>query len=506
MVTRQLNRLALILVFSGIACLTAMSKSTEWLLTPQYDKMEFFTPDLYRVSVNGKFGLINTQGEIVLAPDYDIIYDIYEGIAVFGNYTSDGAMIKGSVTEEGKVSLANGSYYFHADYPFFSEGFIPAIDASGRYGYLDEQCRPAFKFGEDETRPFSEGVAAVGEGEDFHWMTLTGENLSLILPNGSYPFGGTNFHNGIAYLWDEDGVFFILDDTGDVRKIRPRELVADYLYRVDTGKGLEVEYTEYEKRYDRTYKPTQRDEKWAYFDSKGNPLTAFQYEQIDYFQGVSARAKSGGKWGLVQVVEDKASFYTKSDKKLKIFSSKRDCECSFDLSVPDKWKGEPLTISVKDPDTGQSFDLQKKGESKYVFAYSPDKTKTTISKSFDIEVKKDDITLWQGQETYNFAQAIKLTASLSVKNKADSNNSCLVTATISNPSSIPVSTTVTLSGGGSNSQFNPRRVNLTIPAHSKRSITSAFALRGVELDGWCSVSTSDGAQARRNNLELKPRD
>lgn len=484
-----------------------MADTTEWLVAPQYERIDNYTPDLYKIVKNGKTGVLNTDGKILLSPDYDMILDFHEGIAVFGNYTSDGAVIKGTINEGNEINYCSGTYYLLNDYPFYSEGFIPVLDESGRYGYLDESCRPAFKFSKDETRPFSEGFAAVGEGDDFHWLTNTGEKIFLSLPNGSYPYGGTNFYNGIAYLWDEYGEdFFILEATGDIRKIKPRELTVDYLYRVDSDKGSAVNYTKYDQRYDRTLTPSQKNGKWAFADSKGRSLSVYQYDELDYFQGGSARASVDGKWGLLQVVEDKETFYAKADKRRHVFSSKKGSDCSFQLSVPEKWKNETLIVSVKDPETGETFDLRKRSDNVYVFTYQPDKSKTTLSKTFVIDVKKDDAMLWQGEQNYDFAQAIKLQAALSVRTKADSSNRCFVTATISNPSSIPVTTTVTLSGGGSNSQFSPKKVNVTIPANSKRSVTGAFVLKGVELDGWCAVATADGAQSRRSNLQLKPHD
>lgn len=484
-----------------------IAKTTEWLMTPQYDQMELYASDLYKVMLNGKFGLINSQGRVVLSPEYDLISDFFEGMAVFGNYTSDGIAIKGAVNEGNKISRVSGVYYLLNDYPFFSEGFIPVSDESGRYGYLDESCRPSFKFGNDETRPFSEGFAAVGEGDDFHWLTTAGEEIYLTLPNGSYPYGGTNFYNGIAYLWDEYGEdFFILDASGNVRKIKPRELTVDYLYRVDSDKGADVDYREYKGLYNQVWKPAEKNGKWSYKDSKGNLLSSFQYDEVDFFQGVSARACVNGKWGLLQMVEDNASFYATSDKKLHVFTSNKASDCSFQLSVPDKWKDEDLIVSIKDPETGESFDLSRKQNNVYSFTYQPDQSKSTVSKTFVIDVINNGVSIWQGEENYEFAQAIKLLASLNVRNKADAGNRCFVTATISNPSSIPVTTTVTLSGGGSNSKFNTQKVNMTIPANSKRSVTSAFVLSGVELDGWCAVATTDGGYARRNNLELKPRD
>lgn len=485
-----------------------MANTTEWLVAPQYDSMEFYAPDVYKVMLDGKYGLIDSEGHVMVPPKYDVVFDFHDGTAVFGDYSSDGLMIKGTIGSDYSVSQVGKEYYMHDEYPFYSEGFIPVIDASGRYGYLDERCRPAFKFGSDETRPFSEGFAAVGEGDDFHWLTMTGERIFLSLPNGSYPYGGTNFHDGVAYLWDEYGEdFFIVDASFDVRKIKPRELTVDYMYRADSDKGLSIDYTRQQERYDRTLTPKLKNGKWSYTDSKGNLLASFQYDEADYFHGASAKARLNGKWGLLHVVEDDESFYVKSDKKVHMFKGKSGSECSFQLSMPEKWKGDVLSVIVKDPDSGVTFDLNKKEGNFYSFTYMPDESKKTESKTFQIDVKNDDIILWQGEESYDFAQAIDLVASLAVKNrKADSNNLCHVTATISNPSSIPVSAVVTLTGGGSNSQFKNQTVSLTIPANGNRTVSSSFILKGVELDGWCAVSTSEGGQARKSNLEFKPRD
>lgn len=43
-------------------------------------------------------------------------------------------------------------------------------------------------------------------------------------------------------MWDEDGVFFVLNEDGRTEKIPTRDLEVDYLYRADSGEGNEVTY------------------------------------------------------------------------------------------------------------------------------------------------------------------------------------------------------------------------------------------------------------------------
>ena len=75
---------------------------------------------------------------------------------------------------------------------------------------------------------------------------------------------------------------------------------------------------------------------------------------------------------------------------------------------------------------------------------------------------------------------------------------------ISNPSPVAITTSVTLTGGGTNASFAGKTVTLTIPAYGSKSVTGSFFLNKVVLNGWCAVKTSNGASARRSGLELKP--
>lgn len=485
---------------------SVFAQTAEWVVAPKYSKIEYMAPGMYRVLLGGRSGIVDNKGGMVLTPDYDEIKPFYEGLAVFGDYLNDGFAIKGVVKENGEVQYAKGTFYLHPDFYFYSEGYIPVIDEFGKYGYLDDKCNPAFKFTRDETRPFVEGVAAIGEGEDFYWLTFTGEKLYLTLRNGGIPYGGTNFYNGKAYLWDQDGKFYIIDEDGRISKTRQRELIVDYLYRVDTGKGYDVEYTPYKQIQDKiTWVPKQKNGLWSYVDADGKPIAPFQYDSVGDFSDGAAIASADGKWGLLHIVADSSTFYTKVEKKRHIYSPGKNCNLEFQLSVPERWQEEELTIQVKDTESGEIYDINEIGDKTYRFSYKPSVNRVQEEKIFDVEVKNNDISIWRGEEGYSFTQRPKLISSIRLNNaEANENDICTVTATIKNPSSIPVTTTVTLSGGGSNAQFEGKTVTLEIPPHSSKSIMGSFYVKKVVLGGWCSVVTSDGSSAKKSNIELKP--
>lgn len=504
MMTRLKKTLA-VMAFCAMSA-AAAAQTAEWLVMPQYSEIKYFGPDMYKVTMNGKVGIIGSDGRTILRPEYDAINLFYEGRTVFVNRASQGWQVKGVLSEDGTVAYADGTYYLLPDYMFFSEGLLPVRDGRGYYGFLDEKCRPAFSFTPDEVRPFSEGFAAIGSGETFHWINTYGEQILPMLSNGGTPYGGTNFYNGKAYLWDEDGVLFVLTDDGRTEKMRSRELIVDYLYRPDTGLSDKVTYTKYTQDYDKLWTPEERGGLWTYISAGGKLLTPFQYENVDYFSDGAAIASIDGKYGLLHVVDEEATFYTRAQNRRHVFSSGDNCTCRFRLAVPDKWKGQSLSVTLTDADTGDRMPLSKSGDN-YSFSYRPHASGTgEIRKKFLVEVKNYDIKLWQGEENFVFAPIVKkLKAFLRVNNiDATADNRCYVTAVISNPSPVAITTSVTLTGGGTNASFAGKKVTLTIPAYGSKSVTGSFFLNKVVLNGWCAVKTSNGASARRSGLELKP--
>lgn len=481
------------------------AQTADWLVTPQYDKITYFGPQMYKVNKDGKVGIIGTDGKVILQPEYDAINLFYEGRAVFVDRSDYGWKLMGVLSENGEVQYCDGDYYLLTDYMFYSEGFLTVMDANGLYGYLNEKCEKAFPFTEDIVYPFSEGFAVVGEGDNFHWLDTSGNKILLRLSNGGSPYGGTNFYNGKAYLWDEDGVFFVYDANGKTTKIPARELEVDYLYRPDSEYGTTVTYESHKAKYSNQWVPEERDGQWSYLDNSGKLLAPFKYDEVEKFISGSAVASVDGRFGILHVVDDNSTFSTKTKKNNHIFSAGGICNCEFQLSVPEKWQGQPINVILKDPDRGNEVSIKKQGSNNFQFSYKPNSDVKEEDKTFRIEVKNNGIQLWQGEETFIFQQRTKLTSSIRLNNSdANANDKCLVTATIKNPSPIDVTTTITLSGGGSKAKFESRTVTLTIPAYSSRTVSSSFLVKNVELNGWCAVSTTDGTSARRGNLEMRP--
>lgn len=500
-----------------LAGLPLFAQTTDWLVRPEYSRMSYFAPGMYKVKANGKYGVIDKEGKTVLEPKYDSIDPFYNGVAIFGNEEGQNFVVAGMISDEGEVTFIRDKFYIIPDYPVFSEGYMPVMNARGLYGYIDEKGNPAFEFTKDVTRPFVEGTASVGEGDDFCWLTTDGEKYSMYLSDGSVPWGCSNFYDGAAYVWNDEGRIFRIGDDGRTVRIDKDEIYVDYLYRAYSDHKLEDDYTIYKPTPDDNWTPKSQNGYWTYVDRHGRTLSPYKYDEAKRFTDGVAMASQNGKWGLLHLVaEDEGSFAADVRKRSHNYNPGKSVECEFSLSVPQKWRGRNYHVDVIDIPTGQKLQVNSSGKNRYRFSYSPEGRQGKDEHQFRVVVADNNSTIWGSDLEYEFnkvdqpvAQPAKkqapLRASIRVNNaEANRNNQCIVTATVYNPSSEAVTTTVTLSGGGQKSAFANRSVTLRIPAHGSKSVTSAFVVRKVELGGWCSVKVSSGSGMSKKNLQLKP--
>ena len=495
----------LLLYFLLLACAPLLrAQNTDWLVKPEFDAMEYYGPQMYKVTKGGKFGIVTADGRTLLEPKYDFISPFYEGRSVVADNEGDKLRVKGTLTTDGTAVLTDEPVYLCPDYPFYSEGFLPVKNAQGRYSYLDEKGKVAFPFTSRESRPFCEGIASIGVNDDFRWLTVSGEILDMRLPNGGTPYISTSYHNGEAYVQDEDGEMFFLSNSGEARKIATRPIEPDYLFRADTKSGKEIPYASFEPETDNYWRPSQRQGKWGYLNEEGKPLCLYKYDAALAFAYGSAPARQNGRWGLIEVVPDDATFSLSTKNRSFVYSPGGSCRCEFALAVPEKYAGEKLQVSVKDRTTGQAVNYTRQGNA-YAFNVKPSGNDKNESHTFDVSVKVGDFEAWRGEETYTFTQRVKLTASIALSNvRADLQGRCYVTATVHNPSSIPVTTVIKLSGGGEKNSFSGGRKECKIPAGGRVTISGYFNVQKVEYAGHCKVTTSEGTSASKNGLTLRP--
>ena len=108
------------------------------------------------------------------------------------------------------------------------------------------------------------------------------------------------------------------------------------------------------------------------------------------FSNGSAVAATEGKYGLLHVVDDNSTFSTHANKSSHIFSAGTACNCEFQLSVPQKWRDQPITVLLKDPDTGNQISIENKGRNNYSFSYKPNPSSSQENKDFRVRINSSN--------------------------------------------------------------------------------------------------------------------
>ena len=178
-----------------------IDKTGEIVLPFEYQDIGGFDDDGFAYfNKDGKYGVINNKLEVVVQPEYDLIYDFSEGLAAAWKDGKCGFIDPaGNVAVPLKYDVAQS----------FSDGLALVIRAD-KYGFVDKTGKLVINTEYDGALDFSEGLACVQKNEKFGFIDITGE---LIVPL-EYD-GALSFSNGLARVMN-DGKYGFIDKTGNM--------------------------------------------------------------------------------------------------------------------------------------------------------------------------------------------------------------------------------------------------------------------------------------------------
>jgi len=164
-------------------------------IKPQFDDAQDFYEGLAVVYVNGLAGYINRNGEFILDPQYDYAGGFYNGIADYGVSRGEDPYkpfnyIIGYINTEGKI-LKEPIYKFIRG---FSES-LAQVTTNERYGYIDTEFNMVIEEKFVSSGDFHEGLAfaRVNNLEPYGYIDSSGE---FVIEPIFYSAG--NFQNGYA--------------------------------------------------------------------------------------------------------------------------------------------------------------------------------------------------------------------------------------------------------------------------------------------------------------------
>ena len=222
---------------------------------------------------NGKKGLLDTNGDVVVEA-------VYDDIAYNGN-NDDWITVKDGesyyfINKKGyKVQEPDESYEYLG---ILSQKRVVAKKA-GKYGYLNENMKEQIAFVYDDATVFKEDLAAVKQGEKWALINRKGElKTEFIYDEVAINSIGACSVGGVVWVRQGDG-WFLINDAG--------ETIGTEVY--DEVRAFETD----------GYCAVCKYERWGFVDQQGNLVIECNYQDAKSFANDFAPVKRGGLWGYI---------------------------------------------------------------------------------------------------------------------------------------------------------------------------------------------------------------
>lgn len=298
----------------------------DWTIPPQYAYIAPFSEGMGAINIggatqgrdmpaNGKWGFIDSKNNIVINPKY--ISPPVRKAQPYDLHQLSLASFEGYVFSEGLAAVYNGKEWFYINQKdsvvisglgiqsprCFSEG-LAAVYINNKWGYIDKNgniaIAPRFLFPAN----FHEGHAFVME-EDFdaYCIDRTGKRLyeqyrlTTTFRNGYAPVKGG--FRGEKFEISENQKMGLLDSTGYLCVPTEFDIVRSF------GSGLAPALIGSEPKVVLPLKDDYQTlkssgGKWGFIDTKGRYIINPRYEDAHGFSNGYAAVKSGGMWGYIE--------------------------------------------------------------------------------------------------------------------------------------------------------------------------------------------------------------
>ena len=478
-------RRILFLIFCQCWLLGLSAQTVTWSIPPTYLSLEEYG-DVYKIRKNGKVGLVDRSGHLLVRPEYDSISLFNEQLALGLEIQSERFVVKAIISQpDYQLNLLTDRYYIQAGELYFSDRKLAVYDDRGRYGYLLPDGTLFIPCQYARGYPFYEGLACVYK-TDGHAVYLKDDGHELateIEYRGYVLLAGTSFNEAgeacvqarlagtKAFVIDTDGR--TLRET-KISKGRPKDYVPRKPFVYPEMDGV--------KQSQDGIEPYVEGNLYGYVtsDDKKNVVLP-QFTEATPFYGGYAKVKSQGKYGILQL--QSGSFFGQLNKNKVRFQNGKGEEISYSVFVPSGYFGKKVVLTVAEGNTSREIplDLSDGGPVTYSFVPTATHQETEVNVLFSLSA--DGLMLWKDEQKLSLEHIKNLPPVLSVPQvpsgftvdedgyvRADSDNKVDVYATITNRSSYPLVLSVTIDGTGVTSQTT----ELSVPPESSRVVSSVI--------------------------------
>ena len=444
-----MNRIkSVFILFIGVLCLSlsGQAQTARWQIKPEYQSIEPFAENIYKVKTYNDMSLISTSGETLIKAD-SITY-LNNGYALALVSADDKYRLTSIIDKNGQVTKVSQDLYV-GDYPFFSEDKCAVVNKRGKYGFITPDGKLAIQCSYVSVCPFREGLASVckvkkgikgfigkSNGPAIY-IDAKGIEKKLASEIGVAAVA-TSFHNGKAYVMNQNNKSFLIDNQGKVVQANPEmgQLKEDD-YSALTSGTPEKANVPYKPTYNYAYSVFTENGKSGY-RTNGVIMLPAQFQEAKGFAGGFAIVKKNDKYGLLQQIGGSPQFsVTEKGGKLEATGM-----------LPAEWNNSRAylvrTINKSDK---LSFEMDGLDSERKVSVEVPS---ASGEKLYEVEI--DGLTIWQrksgiapGPEPGPVSGKISVRAPREVT--ADSKFVCKFNVTVTNNTSSTQNITVTLSLG-----------------------------------------------------------
>lgn len=233
-----------------------------WIVEPKFDIVEDFVEDLSRVKIDGKWGFINSKGQMVVAFLYDSVSNYTDGLAAF--LWKNGKW--GFVDKSGKNVI-----YPQFDYVgSFSGGSASALKGN-TWGMIDKKGN---FIGEPEIDNSGEMLASLAVAQ----IQESPQKMNAALAE-KFSLDYVGKYNYSLAAVSKDGDWGFIDQDGNIVIDLLYEAVGDFSNNV-------ARFSQYGK--------------WGYLNTSGNIIIPEQFDDAKDFNNEIAFVLIDKKWGLIR--------------------------------------------------------------------------------------------------------------------------------------------------------------------------------------------------------------
>lgn len=270
------------------------------ILEPQWDEIRSFYEGIALAKKDDKTFVIDITGKVLFESQWDGIGDFHEGIAVI---SKDGKY--GLIDSTGKIISEPQWDDLDRNYMAYE---MPSIVRKGNnYGYINTMTGEVIIDQLDCAWDFSDGIGVALKGDKKFYIDINGQ-----VPFESPWVGGT-FEKGVSTVITDDGVGFI-DTTGKVISEPQWDGTMGFhegLAAVRKGeKWGYMDWYEWREANPNSIPPgapnpgepiqvLEVEGKWGFIDMNGNLITEIEYDDVKNFHNGRAIVIKDGIWGFI---------------------------------------------------------------------------------------------------------------------------------------------------------------------------------------------------------------